>query len=153
MRNQRILLLRALDRKLAVFKSVLKPDVPENGWIRSIRTSLNITLEQLGARMGKSKQSITQMEKSEAQGSITLKNLREMGNALELKLVYGFIPNDGSLEKLLERKAETMAKKIVLSTHQHMRLEDQANSNKEIDLAIKELTLELKNEMHKSLWD
>lgn len=153
MRNAKLLLLRQLDNKITLFKGLNTLTTPEIGWVKSIRTGLNITLEQLGNKVGISKQSVLQYEKSEVMGTISIKNLKEIGEAMDLQLVYGFVPKDGSLEKMVERKAMEMAKKIVMRTHQSMKLENQENSDKQIEAAIIELTNELKNEMHKSLWD
>jgi predicted DNA-binding mobile mystery protein A len=93
------------------------------------------------------------MEKREADGALTLRSLKEVAAALDMNFVYGFIPKDGSLEKLIERKAREMAEKIVKRTSVTMQLEDQGNSPKRIKKAIDELTEELKREIPKSLWD
>jgi len=70
-----------------------------------------------------------------------------------MELVYGFVPNDGTLEALIEKRARELATKIVLRTSNTMRLENQGNSDKRIELAINERTEEIKNEMPKILWD
>ncbi|MBW7912380.1 MAG: XRE family transcriptional regulator, partial [Taibaiella sp.] len=71
----------------------------------------------------------------------------------DMKLVYIFMPKDGSLEKLVERKANELARKIVQRSSTTMKLEDQATSNERILEAIQELTIELKREMPGTLWD
>lgn len=86
-------------------------------------------------------------------GSLTIKSLRETADALDMHLVYGFIPKDGSLDALIDRKAKQLATQIVLRTSNTMKLEDQENSKKRIAKAIKERTTEIKNEMPKTLWD
>lgn len=93
------------------------------------------------------------IEKREKEGTITIKALREAGKALDMQLVYGFVPNDGSLDALIERKAEALATQIVLRTSNTMKLEDQENSKRRIKKAIKERALVIKNEMPKILWD
>jgi hypothetical protein len=70
-----------------------------------------------------------------------------------MELVYGFVPNDGTLEALIEKRARELATKIVLRTSNTMRLENQGNSDQCIELAINERTEEIKNEMPKILWD
>ena len=59
---------------------------------------------------------------------------------MDMQLVYGFVPNDGSLDALIERRANELATKIVLRTSNTMKLEDQGNSNKRIQKAIEEHT-------------
>ena len=70
-----------------------------------------------------------------------------------MQLVYGFVPNDGSLDALIEKRANQLAKEIVLRTSNTMHLEDQGNSKKRIEKAIKERAEIIKSEMPKILWD
>jgi hypothetical protein len=79
--------------------------------------------------------------------------LREAAEALDMTLVYGFIPKDGSLEKMIERKAYEKARKIVSRTSTTMKLEDQGNSKERIKQAVAEPAEEIKREMPKNLWD
>ena len=68
-----------------------------------------MTLRQLGNRMNISPQSVGEMENREANGTITLNSLKDMANALDMRLVYGFMPKDGSIEKMIEKKAREIA--------------------------------------------
>jgi predicted metal-dependent RNase len=70
-----------------------------------------------------------------------------------MQLVYGFVPNDGSLELLIERKAKELATQIVMRTNNTMKLEDQENTKQRIEKAIQERTNIIKTEMPKTLWD
>ena len=70
-----------------------------------------------------------------------------------MKFVYGFIPNDKTLEKMIEKRAAELARYIVLRTSTQMNLEDQKISDNKINKAIKEKTEKLKNETPKFLWD
>jgi hypothetical protein len=70
-----------------------------------------------------------------------------------MKFVYAFIPNDGSLEKLIERKAALKAKEIVLRTSHTMSLEDQVNSDLRLKRAIQQKTEMIVRELPKYLWD
>lgn len=153
MRNSKKLQIEQLDRKLNVFKGAENVIVPDKGWINSIRTGLNMTLEQLGTKLGITRQGAKKIEESETSGTISIKSLNEVAKVLELKLVYALIPKDGSLQNLIDARAESLAKRIVLTTSQHMKLENQGNSNQQLERAIRDLTDELKREMHKSLWD
>ena len=76
-----------------------------------------------------------------------------MAAALDMKLVYGFVPNDGNLDNLIEKKAYELAKQIVMRTHNSMTLEDQQISYDRIQKAIKERTAAIKQELPNSLWD
>ncbi len=153
MRNKKQLLIEQLDQKLKPFQKTAMVLIPDKGWLNTIRVTLNMTMAQLGAKIGVTKQGVKSLEESEAKGSISINSLKEVGNALELKLVYGFVPKDGTIENLITLKAEKMARKIVLRTNQNMKLEDQGISDKKIKDSIIDLTNEIKREMRKSLWD
>lgn len=153
MRNKRKLLVEQLDQKLKPFENAELVQVPQNGWINTIRTALNMTMAQLGFKLNITRQGVNKMEESEAKGSISINSLRAVGKALDLKFVYGFVPLDGSIESLINKKAESLARKIVLRTSQNMLLEDQGIGDKKIEESINELADDLKREMRKSLWD
>lgn len=80
---------------------------------------------------------VKEMEKREKNDSITIKSLKDFAASLELKFVYGFIPKDGSLEKMIEKRATEIAQEIVLKTSHNMALEDQQNNPTRIKKAIK----------------
>ena len=153
MRNKKQLLIEQLDKKLEKFKDSAMVQVPTKGWINTIRTTLNMTREQLGAKLEMTKGAIQKIEEREALSQITINKLRDVGQALDMKFVYGFVPNDGSVENLINIKAEKLAQKIVLRTNQNMKLEDQGIGDEKIAKTIKELAAEIKREMRKSLWD
>ncbi|MBI1287753.1 MAG: mobile mystery protein A [Flavobacteriales bacterium] len=147
------LILEQLERKIEPFRSARNIPAPEKGWLQAVRTALNMTLEQLGNRLGTSKQSAKAIEMREASGAISLKNLREAANAMDMQLVYGLVPKEGTVDQLVERKARALAEKIVRRTHHNMQLEDQGNSEERIRQAIDDLTDEIKREMRRSIWD
>lgn len=147
------LLAGHLDRKFHILQSLEDIEIPASGWINAIRTALKMSLRQMGKRLSITPQSIKEIEQREKDGSITIKNLREAGRALDMRLVYGFIPNNESLEKMIEQKAYEIAKEIVQRTSHSMMLEDQENSSERIEKAIQERAEEIKNQMPGYLWD
>ena len=70
-----------------------------------------------------------------------------------MQLIYAMVPNDGSLEELVDKKAMEMAKEIVNRTSQSMKLEDQENEKARLMNSYVEKKNELKNEVPKFLWD
>lgn len=136
--------------KLKPLGGVSKPFV---GWLKTIRETLGMRLAQAGDRLGVSRQSFSDFEKREAQGTITLHKLEEAARALDCKLVYAIVPVDGTLQSLIERKARLIAKEVVMRTSITMELEDQAILEKRLLEAIEEQTMILREEMPKSLWD
>lgn len=136
------LLIEQLDEKLLLFKKLQTVRVPELGWINAIRNALGMSLRQLGQRLKITPASVKEIELREQSGAITLKSLREVADALDLKLVYGFAPKNKSLRHLIELRAEELAKKIVQRSAHTMKLEDQdislSRQNKEINRKKKE---------------
>lgn len=153
MRNKKQILIEQLDNKLQSFQASARVVVPDRGWVNAIRTTLNMTMAQLGKKLGISRQGVNKLEKSEVQGALSLNSLKEVARALDLKLVYGFVPKDGSLNALIDKKARQLAEKIVWRTHQNMVMEAQGIEGQKIEESIKDLALELKREMRRSLWD
>ena len=60
---------------------------------------------------------------------------------------------DGSIDKLIDKRAKKLAGLIVLRTNQSMKLEDQGIEEEKIEKLIGDLAYEIKREMRKSLWD
>ena len=142
-----------LDAKMKHFSKLKTLTIPPTGWIKTIRLTLGMSQQQLAKQLNITRQSAQELEQREKEGSITIKTLTEVAAAMDMKLVYGFAPIDGSLENLIERKAREMAGKIVLRTSHTMKLENQENSDARIKKAIVQRTKELVNEMPKTLWD
>lgn len=151
--GKKSLQIQQLNTKMQAITSLQKLAPPPTGWLKAVRTSLGMSLQQLSKRLSITKQSMQEIEQREKDGSITLKSLREAAKALDMQLVYGFVPVDGSLEALIDRKAKELATQIVLRTSNSMKLEDQENSQQRIEKAIEERAAVIKNEMPKTLWD
>lgn len=145
--------LQQLNSKMLAYADLQQITPPTTGWLKAVRTALGMSLQQVSNRLGITKQSVQEIEQREKEGTITLKTLSETAKAMDLQLVYGFVPMDGSLEALIDRKAKELAMQIVLRTSHSMKLEDQENSRQRIEKAIEERTAIIKNEMPKALWD
>jgi len=153
MRNKKNLLITQLDQKLKPFVAAKKSLVPPKGWLHTIRTGMNMTMEQLGNKLGITKQGVKKIEESEAKGTISINTLKEVANALDMQLIYGFVPKNGTVKELIAQKAEKFATKIVMRTHKNMQLENQAITNDKINQAIADLKEELIRELNRSIWD
>jgi predicted DNA-binding mobile mystery protein A len=153
MRNKRKLLIEQLDQKLIPFLETRKILVPERGWVNTIRTTLNMTMAQLGTKLNMTRQGVKRIEESEANGTITLNSLKGVANVMDLKFVYALVPKNGTIDDLIEIKADKLAQKIVLRTNQNMKLEDQGIGDDKISKTIKDLANEIKRELRRSLWD
>ena len=63
------LIRRQLDQKISKFKSLEDLVIPPSGWVYSIRKALNMSLRQLGKRIGITGQSVKEIETRERHGS------------------------------------------------------------------------------------
>ena len=151
--GKKSLQLEQLNSKMLGFAPLKQVAMPPTVWIKAIRTAIGMTMQQLGNKLNVSKQGVMDMETREKDGSITIKSLREIARVMDMQLVYGFVPNDVSLDALIEKRATELATKIVMRTANTMKLEDQANSKKRIEAAIRERATAIQNEMPKILWD
>ncbi len=151
--GKKSLQIQQLNSKMLAYASLQKVTPPPTGWIKAIRNAIGMSMLQLGNRLSITKQSVQDIERREKDGSVTIKALREAARVLDMQLVYGFVPNDGSLELLIERKAKELATQIVMRTNNTMKLEDQENTKQRIEKAIQERTTIIKTEMPKTLWD
>lgn len=147
------LILEQVDKKLLAFQPLKDTTIPSKGWLHTVRTALKMSLRQLGDKIPITPQSLKDMESREAAGTITLNTLREVANAMDMQLVYGFVSKHKSLEQMIEKRAKELAIEIVMRTNNTMTLEDQQNSNERIEKAIVQKTNEIKSEMPKYLWD
>jgi len=153
MRNKKKLLIEQLDQKLKPLHDAEMVLIPNRGWINTIRTALNMTMAQLGTRLNISRQGVKSIEEREAKGTITINSLKEVGEAMDLKFVYGYVPKNKTIDNYVNIKAKELATKIVMRTNQNMKLEDQGLQVEKIKDSIEELAIELKREMKRSLWD
>lgn len=145
--------LQQLNQKMLAFASLKQIAVPPTGWIKAIRIAIGMSMQQLADRLSISKQGVLDIEEREKEGAITIKALKEIAKVLNMQFVYGFLPNEESLEAMIEKRAYELARKIVLRTSVTMNLEDQGNTDLRIENAIKERAEEIKSKMPKILWD
>lgn len=151
MKSIQKLQIEQFDRKLAGYVNF--PEVPAKGWIHGIRMALGMSFRQIASRLSITAQSAQEIETRERKGTVTLKTLRQVASALDMRLVYGFVPRDGSFETMIERQARKVATEIVTRTDHTMKLEDQQVGKERVEKAIQELTQEIKKEMPRYLWD
>jgi predicted DNA-binding mobile mystery protein A len=146
-------MLEQLDRKLAKMQVLGDVEVPSKGWLNAIRTTLNMSLVQLAKRLNKTPVSVKEIEEREENKTITLKKLIEVGEALDLQFVYGFLPKESSIEAMIDKRAQQVAREIVMRTSHTMKLEEQENREERLQQAMNNRAEILKQEMPRHLWD
>ncbi len=120
--NTRELIREQLDERISDYRGLERDTAPSRGWIYAIRQGLNMSLRQLGERLSITPQSVKDIEEREKSGSISLKALKEVARALDMHLVYGFVPKKKSLKKMIEKRAEELAMEIVERTSTNINL-------------------------------
>lgn len=108
-----------LSQSMQQYNAKMRP-VPEMGWLKFLRTNLNMPIDYIIHRMKKpiKKQSLIQFEKSEASKNISLKNLQEIADAMGFKLVYGLVPKTTIVnDKETEVTLFEILKEKLLETH------------------------------------
>lgn len=120
--------LEQLDRILASFADLKGKPTPRDGWLRAIREALGRSLRVQARRIGVAAPTLLKAESAEAEGRITLGQLRKLAEALDCELVYAVVPRQPLL-KAVEQQAEKLARQEVLGVSHSMGLEAQRPSD------------------------
>ena len=143
--------VKHVDERLASWRKLTDTVPPQVGWIRTIRESLGLTQSQLAARLKITQQALNDLEKSEAEGKITLDSLRRLASALGCRFVYAAVP-EKPLGEIRRQRAHEVAMKQLGRVSRSMRLEAQGTSERETKRKIEELTEELLRGSSRKLW-
>lgn len=149
--NNTTLARKNLDKRLTSWRSD-QPAVPSRGWTRAIREALGMTTRQLAARMGAVPSRITAIEKAELTGSITVKSLREVAEAMNCTFVYAFVPTK-PLDDILVNQAEKKIEQELSRLNHTMSLENQALTASDLKDERKRLLSETLAGSLRGLWD
>src|SRR4051812_34546583 len=109
--------IRHLDQRFKALRPLAGSPRPTKGWLRAIRDALGMTSAQLAQRLGVSQPRIIELEKSEANGTVTLNTLQRAAQALGCRLVYALIPEQ-PLEKTVLERANRLAQQQLSAVQQ-----------------------------------
>jgi len=140
---------RRLDERLKAFAGL--GAAPPMGWVRALRDALGLTGAQLARRLGIRPASLSELEKNEAKGAITLATLRRAAEALDCTLVYALVPNR-SLEAMVKEAATSAAQKQLAASFHTMELEGQGLRAADKGEMVEELAAEIAKAGGKRLW-
>ncbi|MGV8123865.1 MAG: mobile mystery protein A [Candidatus Xenobiia bacterium LiM19] len=138
--------------KLKKLKPLSHVTIPIQGWIRSIRKSLGMNTRQLAERLEIKRQRVSEIEKNEVSGNLTVETLKRVAEALDCKLVYALIPNT-SLENTVKNQAGLIVKKRMKRVSHTMALERQGLSLEQEQKAISDAVENILLEAPESIWD
>lgn len=143
--------LRQLDAALTTWRSADLPPRPPSGWIKAIREGLGMAATHLAARLGVATSTVTRLEASEADDTISLATLRRAAEALGCELHYALVPKQ-SLTEALENRALLLARRQMASVSHTMALEAQATSQETVEAQTRALADSLLKGSRHALW-
>jgi len=143
--------LRQLDAALARWRRADLPPRPPSGWIRAIRDGLGMSATYLASRLGVATSTVTRLESSEADETISLATLRRAAEALGCELRYALVPRQ-ALEETLEARAAALAREQMAAISHTMALEAQATSPEARDVQTRALIEALRSGSQRALW-
>ena len=149
MKSAQTLARRRLGERLEPFAGLGAP--PPMGWVRAIRDALGLTGAQLARRIGIRPASLSDLEKNEATGAITLATLKRAAEALDCTLVYALVPNQ-SLDAMVKDAATSAAQKQLAASFHTMSLEGQDLRAADKREMVEELAAEIAKAGGKRLW-
>lgn len=143
--------LAQTDRSLESFTALKGQPVPSGGWLRAIREALGRSLRAQAARVHIAAPNLHKSEAAEAEGRITLGQLRKLAAGLDCELVYALVPRE-PLQKMVEAQASRLAQQEVLGVAHSMGLEDQRPSDAFLAQQLDERKRELLAGSWSKLW-
>ncbi|MGB2817997.1 MAG: mobile mystery protein A [Burkholderiaceae bacterium] len=146
------LMLDQMDRILREAAATPLPAPPRGGWLKAVRTALGVSTRQLAARLGVTHSAVVQSEAAEASGAISMRQLRQLADALGCDLRYVLVPRT-PLAAQVDARAEGKARERVASLAHSMALEAQRPDGDFLERQVAEAKDELLRGRRSRLWD
>jgi len=143
--------LAQLDRTLAQYASLKGKAMPRDGWLRAIREGLGRSLRLQARRIGVTAPALLKAEAAEAEGRISLRQLRKLAESLDCELVYALVPRQPLLRSV-EEQSELLARRDILEVSHSMGLEAQRPSEEFVAQQIAQRKDELLAGPWSKLW-
>jgi predicted DNA-binding mobile mystery protein A len=143
--------LRQLDATLDRWRSADLPPRPPSGWLKAVREALGMTATYLAQRLGVTTSTVTRLETSEADDTISLGTLRRAAEALGCEVQYALVPKQ-SLAETLEARATAMARQRMAAISHTMALEALSTSTQTGEDQTRALAESLLKGSRRALW-
>src|SRR5208337_720861 len=106
MRNeQRDLARKRLDRELKYYRLAGREKNPTPELLRRVRQVLGLKVTEVARELGVTRSVVFRLEQKEAAGTISLRAMDRVANAMGCKVVYAVIPLDGTtLKEMADRR-------------------------------------------------
>ena len=144
--------LKQVEELLQPLRPLARAQVPRGGWVRAVREALGMSASQLAARINVTRQTIRDLEQSEASGKITLESLNRLATALGCRVTYALVP-EKPLDEMQRERARKIAESLVNPVSHSMKLEAQSVSKREEDRQKEQIVRKLLEGDPKKLWD
>lgn len=126
--------------------------VPQEGWLRTVRKALGMSVTQLAKRMGVTKARISKAELDEPYGSVTLKTMQAMAAAMDCKFVYAVVPKK-EIEEVIKQQAINKARIQVKSASTQMALEAQSLTKAQLNDEVERIAKQMLDKLPADFWD
>jgi predicted DNA-binding mobile mystery protein A len=143
--------LRQLDATLSRWRAADLPSRPPSGWLKVIREALGMTATYQAKMLGVTTSTVTRLETSEADDTISLGTLRRAAEALGCELQYALVPKK-TLAETLEARATALARQQMAAISHSMALEAQSTSRETVDAQTRALADSLLKGSRRTLW-
>lgn len=127
-------------------------NIQKQGWIKIIRKSLGMSINDLAQRLGCHTSNVTLLEKNESSAKIKLETLEKVATAMNCRLVYAFIPQGGSLEEIVRKQVQLIAHQIVQKNNHSMKLEEQGISKEQMKQQEEDLYRKILHDDSIKIW-
>ena len=125
---------------------------PKKGWVKQIRDILNMPTRVLAKKCGLARSTVSRLEQSEQNKSITLNSLERLAAGLNCDVRYMLVPRE-PINQYVRKKAIETARKEMLKVSHTMSLEDQKTSEQKLNEQIEDLADDLLNKKSRMIWE
>ncbi len=144
--------LKQTEELLRPFRRVAHAQVPRGGWARAVREALGMSAAQLAARLNVTRQTIRDLEQSEATGKITVDSLNKLASAMGCRVIYALVP-EKPLAEMQRERASKIADSLVKPVSHSMKLEAQSISERDEQRQKDQIVRKLLAGNPRKLWD
>ena len=127
-------------------------NIQKQGWIKTIRKSLGMSINDLAQRLDCKPSNVTLLEKNEFSAKIKLETLEKVAMAMNCRLIYAFVPQDDSLDEIVKKQVQLIAHKIVQKNNHSMKLEEQGISKEQMKQQEDDVYKKILNDDSIKIW-
>ena len=141
-----------IDQNTLYTKKLFQPRLTSEGWIKIMRQGLGMSGVQLARRMNVTRALVSNTEKAETEGGVTIKKMQEFAEAMDCEFVYCFTPKV-NIETIIKGRATEKANAVLDRTNRHMALEDQSLNKEQKKDELDRMTDDFLKDKLSDLWN